>query len=645
MLMVLFLLYSIESEKVMDFYKGNHILSSKVLAAYLDGVYYDKQGHKIPLEKGTNQYNYKLLMQTKELIYNYSCLLRLDFCVKNILESFGAENSDIYNIWRIVKAQSGTVRFLKTLSSALKTYKIKYNSILNAVKKDLDSTTERYTRNLGYLKMLMQDYGLTNFIKYVEDIKKVSIFDDIFNFFNSNSIDITEDNTKEVYDKYDEMYIQYIYKTCKEKGIALEEEVSDAVKTHVQYRAKLAEERKQLNEDIKEKQKEESGKVVVSKLYHTVNDALLNGGNDTFSDVIITKFIDKLKLLGNKGYFVVIAHKSRVFYLTEDKKETASLNKLKLFATKEEADKFCLDYESKYYKEVVSLSIGKKEKAINFDITDELKKYAYYLNQALNYKYTAVHISDRALLKIRQQLFEDSDKCYYIMKEQKFYDGEHFSRLEDVHLYKKDELKDINVKELGYLSKFSLDSKVTDLYLNKKFYLYLEKGFKTDFFEQHLIEQNLTHGYYVVSWNEKEGTYSYLSYLNTFERDSDKIKIFKDKPEMKSENGIYYQVVPCNVNEEKVNETLENYKQGTKELFYKYMVQGYVITTNDMAISGPIKVLTKQGTFHNIDIRQKIKWNSILTFPSAEKAEEYWDSLIREKPNMYKRTHRVYRVC
>ena len=404
------------------------------------------------------------------------------------------------------------------------------------------------------------------------------------------------------------------------------------------------EEVKQAKEAKKEKEKEENGKIVVSKFYHAVNDALLSGGNSDFRDVIIARFVDKLKLCGNVGYFVVIAHKSTVYYLTEDKTETSSLNKVKLFATEEEANKFCLEYESKYYKEVVSLSIGKKEKAVNFDITDELKKYAYYLNQAINYKYTSVHIADRAILRIRQQLKEDSDKCYYIMNtEYKFYDGQKFSNIWDVHLYKKEELNGINVKELGYLYKFTLDIKVTDLYLDKKFYIYLEKGFKTSFIEQHLIEQNLTQGYYVVSWNEKEGTHSYLSYLNTFDSNSDKMKIFKNKPEIKSENDIYYKVVPCNVSENKVKETLETYKQGTKELFYKYKVKGYVIVTNDMSIIGPIKVLTEQGTFNKIDNRQKI--NTILTFSSAEQAEEYWNSLIKKKPKMYKRTHRVYRVC
>ena len=119
----------------MNFYKGNHILNNKNLSAYLQGVYYDKKGNKIPLEKGTNKYNYEFLMQTKELIYNYSCLLRLDFCVKHIVESLGAENTDVYNMWHIITAQAGTVRFLKTLSKALKTYKIQYSSILNAIKK------------------------------------------------------------------------------------------------------------------------------------------------------------------------------------------------------------------------------------------------------------------------------------------------------------------------------------------------------------------------------------------------------------------------------------------------------------------------------------------------------------------------------
>lgn len=268
------------------------------------------------------------------------------------------------------------------------------------------------------------------------------------------------------------------------------------------------------------------------------------------------------------------------------------------------------------------------------------------MNQAINYKYTSVHIADRVILRIRQQLTEDSNKCYYIMnKEYKFYDGQEFSNIRDVRLYKKEELNEINVKELGYLYKFTLDSKVTDLYLDKKFYIYLEKGFKTSFIEQHLIEQNLTQVYYVVSWNEKEGTYSYLSYLNTFDCNSDKMKVFKEKPEIKSENDIYYKVVPCNVSDGKVKNTLDTYKQGMKDLFYKYKMHGYVIVTNDMSISGPIKVLTKQGTFNNIDTRQKINWNSILTFSRAKEAEEYWNYLIKEKPKMYKRTHRVYRVC
>lgn len=627
----------------MDFYKGNNILNNKNLEDYLNGVYYDKKGNKIPLEKGTNQYNYKFLMQTKELIYNYSCLLRLDFCVKNILESQGAENADIYNMWRVIKAQSGTVRFLKTLSKALKTYKIKYQSILNAVKLDLKSTSDRYERNLGYLKMLMQDYGLTNFIKYIEDIKKVTIFDDIFNFFNSNSIDITEDNDKELCDKYDEMYIQYIYKTCSEHGIELEKEVSEAVKNHVQYRSKLAEQAKQLKEQAKEKQKEENGKVLVSKFYRTVNDALLNGGNDVFSDVIIAQFVDKLKLLGNKAYFVAVAHKSRVFYLTEEKKETSSLNKMKLFSTKEEADKFCSEYEVDYYKEVISLSIGENTKAVNFDITDKLTTYAYYLNQTINYKYSSVYISDRTITRIRQQLEENPDKCYYIMNdEQEFYDGKQFSKLDNVHMYRKVDLNGINVNELGYLYRFSLDSKVTNLYLTKKFFRYLEKGFKTDFVEQHLIEKNITHGYYVVSWNEKEGTYSYLSYLDTYDHDSDKMKILNEKPEIQSEKGLYYQIVPCEVSEKRIDLTLKNYIDGVKLL--KNKVKGYVILTNDRGIEAPIKVLMKRDTFNRVD-GCTLAIGNILVFQSEQKAEKYWDSLIRKKPNMYKRTHRVYLIC
>ena len=175
----------------MSFYKGNKTIKdwdAKIVDAYIDGnkLYKDKYNSvkKEPLPLGITKYNKTFLECINDLIADYKCLMSIELTFIKVIENYSPNDYGlVMNIKHILTAQKGTVNYMRCLSSALKKYSLKHQTIQDSIQKEIDSMEERCTRNAKFLDVFAEDCGL----KDVIDVIQKNHGKNMFNFIKSFS--------------------------------------------------------------------------------------------------------------------------------------------------------------------------------------------------------------------------------------------------------------------------------------------------------------------------------------------------------------------------------------------------------------------------------------------------------------------------
>lgn len=541
----------------MSYYKGCNILKNQAVDGFLQGYEYVKVGEtggvkKQQLEEGTNKYNYQFLVEVKDLIYSYCCLVRLNCCVKAILGEF-KDTSECYDaintIWGLIKAQSGTVRYLRCLKSSLKLYKIKSNAIYKGIKAELEKTKERYERNKQCVNKILRDYGLDEYIDYIEKECNKTIYEDIFDFFNEHKLDITSeyDNDNDKYTMLDNLYIQHIYEIGRKNNLNLEKGISDNVKIHI---ANKKRQKELLDKERKEEKRiifEENCKERVGRVNSDLNDAIRTLNTSNYNINVIKTLVERLKDLGNQGYYISLVKSSNVYFITKDKKETTSIQRAVFFSNKEDAQEFLkeLDINEKYYIEIcdlfLSLEKGQAQKTIvDGSVLGKMNKYNEDLNNALNYKKSNLYLGKIAVENTRDRIL-NSKNHYYVMKGVKQYVKEYangkvtYTRSPSVMaLYSKEDAELIAETLKGYSFEVIIEESITDEKIDYELRKYDEGSFDKDFVFSYMYAHNLLRCYYIVVYDRKTNKILYYTLDNTFSSNKYRIRFFETKPVMEN---------------------------------------------------------------------------------------------------------------
>lgn len=334
-----------------SFYKGNKLLSSKVISNYIDGFYMNYStgiGIKEPLNNKVNKYNKELIGKLNDFNSSFYSIIMLDKLTLKLIElndnfSYG----DKKNIFRLMYAQGGTIRYNKLLKNALRTYGITKQKILDELNTDIAKQQERIDRNKRLLIELWEEYGISKLLKIVEKENNKSIFDIIMNFIDEKLVGviITDDNIDTVYDNIVEEYVTYLKEVANKNNIDINGEISESLVKHREYRNKIREE---IREEDKQRKLNEriatATKVIYEDNIKIQND--INTDDECKLQKLdfkkARKMLGKVEELGGSVYYVALCKTTKVVYPLDSSANTLSqdIAKVPLFKSLEDATKF-----------------------------------------------------------------------------------------------------------------------------------------------------------------------------------------------------------------------------------------------------------------------------------------------------------------
>lgn len=206
----------------MSFYKGVKFKTQqdKVLQAYIDG-YKLVNGCKVEIVSNHLKTKYNLYFRDKinDLIQQYVYIIILENIVIELMNKYNNPlNIYVSDIWRLIKAQSGTIRFLRKLRMAVNTHILDSNEICLAIKGDLRKTQERATRNLKYINNIIEDIGILGILQELAN-------GDIMDYCLNNILDKNNDNLGTVINECCSRIIDIALNTDIDIGRIIEEKI------------------------------------------------------------------------------------------------------------------------------------------------------------------------------------------------------------------------------------------------------------------------------------------------------------------------------------------------------------------------------------------------------------------------------------
>lgn len=623
----------------MSYYKGNNLFDDKHLHAYVEnGEKYVKVGDgfkRVKIEDGTTKYNYELLLRAKEIYHNYSCLIRFDFCLKSILSSYDGTYCDIRNLWNLITAQSGTRHFLAVLMNRLKTTKVNVNSVYKAVKKDLDATEERYARNLKLLYTMLEEYGLKDYVTFIEETTGKTIFEDIFDFYSQHRLDVEDlENKAEKCETLDKLYIEHMFQICEENHFS-KGNISDIIKIHIEAtklaEKKLKEEKRQEKINVLNEKRKEIAELTDIEL----NNAVRNGDTKKYGENILATLVSKLNLLGNKGYYIICVKRDVPYFMHQNGNEATGIRDAILFADRNLANRYLEKYkkEDEYYS-VCALSSSDKRTKRAFSVVAKLNTpshLAYWLNETINQRPSEIVISEKLLSSLKQDLRNGRE--YVLINDKKEYYGNYINtfsaKATQIKLLTKEDA-DKWISKDGTLKayKMNFDNVATDNLIDKVFDKYDNRNFLRGILFARCFNEHKKHGYYVVVYDIRKDMIYFIGENNTLIESSKHLHIYEERPVITLDEQKYlYRIVELEDYTDKYNKIEKSFNDTLAKFHTSVENKNrYILLRCDrLEKSFNVRIMGKNEKFYT-----DILGNSLKTFDTENEAESYRQTRINE---------------
>lgn len=511
------------------------------------------------------------------------------------------------------------------LISRLRKTKVNVNSVYKAVKLDLDKTEERYNRNLNLLTMLLEDYGLKEYIDFVEKTTGKTIFEDIFDFFDKHQVDVDElDSKSEQCDTLDGLYVEHIFKICEDNNFSIG--ISDTINIHLESKRLQAEKLDAAKREQKKNTLNAKRREIINQTDIELNDAVRNHNYSKYGETTVKLLIAKLKLLGNKGYYIIGVKQRQANFMFRDGKMVIGLKNLMLFADRELAEQYLNKYKQDgFYYSICVLSCSEQRGKKAFSVVDRMNTpshLAYWLNETLNQRPSETVISDSLLYILKKDL--RNGKEYVLINDNNEYYGDYPKQFSvkptQIRLLSEDEKDEwLKVDNTLKAYKLTFDNVITDNLMDKIFEKYENGTFMNEKLFTRSFNEYKPKFYYVVVYDIENDRIWYVGNNNTLVDSVNTLYLYEYNPVISLDNTKYIVRVyeknyttRYNTTMELFDSTLREHNTKSKDLL-RWTIFRYDKTNDSLS-----SIVSANARFLKYSDK-----NSLYTFATKQEAEEF----------------------
>lgn len=336
-------------------YKASSVMDNPIIENYLEGVRVNNKGLKEPLSKTLNKYNKELISKVNKLSSEFYKLVRANIVIVKIIERYHGDIPEIRNLSNIIYSQSGTIKYNRVFKRALMTYGITHKDVYQALLGDIAKQQDRLVRNIKISKMLLDELGLTEVYRVVEDTTSMSFEDYLSHLEANNNIDkpnyLDEEAEKKYYDDLTNYQLGAVIGIIDSHRVNVDGTIQESL---LNNRKRLDSSKDRSNEievdlitDTKEKLSIDSRNIqrdVLTSYYETLG---------TLSRHEATELAYKLEKIGKESYYVNMVRikgksRSEVGYCDEHYKVTYDVTTMKLFECERDAKDAIERLQDKY---------------------------------------------------------------------------------------------------------------------------------------------------------------------------------------------------------------------------------------------------------------------------------------------------------
>ena len=341
------------------FYKADPHLrswSNKVITDFRDGYYTSKNRYgevvkrKIdPVRPGqAGKVNNFLYSQAMENSRSYSRLISIELTCLNLVRSYLDNSYGITsNLRRILDAQMGTNNVMKSLMYALRRYPVKAKELYEEIKKDLDSTQERYERNRIFLDTFLDECGLTPLVEAVNAKTGENMYD-FAERVTAEAMDelgsLSDFSDEQVYEEKTAYLTLKLQEIAKENGLDIEAMILAANEKKTAHRKEIQQAIRERKKESRENQKRLDAANAFARDSANVVSALdCANKNQKLSRFAYNAVLNHVSFYGGRAFYLAVFNITKIMYVKADGSLTSSLGSAGWFASKS-----CEEYKQTY---------------------------------------------------------------------------------------------------------------------------------------------------------------------------------------------------------------------------------------------------------------------------------------------------------
>lgn len=380
------------AKKKKTYYSGAGIIteSGRIIRNYIEGKYFNRHTgitEEIPL--GYTKYNKALSDELGALNTQfYGIILTFSITVRLIKGHKETSWGDIKNLYRLMTAQSKTIKYNKSVRMALRKYKVNIKQVYDAINSDIEKEKDRVVRNKALMIDLFSDYGMQDILTLIEKETNTDIFDSCVNFMEAaraESIIMSEEDEENFRRTTEDNYVKYLEEIAEKNNVSLydtiTERLTDKIKMRDATRQKIKEEQKQRKQDVmhtKRLQILTRDNIFLQNDMEILTD-IVEGTKigKKFSQISATQMSRRIYDTIGNIYYIGAIKATAVNYVGEKNKLCGTLVTAKLFKSAEQAKRYLEEVKQTlddYHTEVLKLTLFKvqaKDIKVDFDV----KKY------------------------------------------------------------------------------------------------------------------------------------------------------------------------------------------------------------------------------------------------------------------------------